>query len=390
MTRVVLNENYFNSLPLWAGSSVRCGPARYVQVHGGKYQQKTESAEVAIQHTIDRRFSSAYAVLPPYNIPNTPMQAAPAQQAPLSTQVLIWRCKHPHGIFSCFCVAMGHAQSCYEKQGWALYIDWSSPEMVYRGPQGEPNLWEAFFYQPAKLDLGDEGLRQVLSNRQYVETSELGNPFGDGRGSIQNDGTIPLDLAASGRALCRRMIRLKDEFENKLAQASERFLGGNYCWLAVHIRRGDKACEASANFTLSDEAIAMRIFSQCVAWRCDAVFLCSDDVFLKQRLTDILSAPSASEGSGLKVSTYPSTLSTVAGQATHFDKSLDSYKKAEDVMMEAFLMARYCHGLLSTFSNVSASVVYLSPDDYPYTTFWDPVDASHCHWTSSLCTWLSS
>ena len=44
-------------------------------------------------------------------------------------------------------------------------------------------------------------------------------------------------------------------------------------------------------------------------------------------------------------------------------------------------MARACHGLLSTFSNVSASVVYLSPDSFPYTTFWDPCEAG---WFQSL------
>ncbi|CAK0892935.1 unnamed protein product [Prorocentrum cordatum] len=47
----------------------------------------------------------------------------------------------------------------------------------------------------------------------------------------------------------------------------------------------------------------------------------------------------------------------------HFDSNIDAYKKAEDVMIEAMLMARGCHGLLSTFSNVSASCVYLSPEE---------------------------
>ena len=35
----------------------------------------------------------------------------------------MWRCKHPHGLFSMFSLAMGHlAQS--EQQGLALMVDW--------------------------------------------------------------------------------------------------------------------------------------------------------------------------------------------------------------------------------------------------------------------------
>jgi len=141
-------------------------------------------------------------------------------------------------------------------------------------------------------------------------------------------------------------------------------------WLAVHIRRSDKAIEAKVNFELKDSDIYDRIVAQCSYWHCGAVFLCSDDACLKQRLKASL------EGGGLLVSMYPSTLPSSASQAVHFDKSLDAYKKAEDVMMEAMLMARGCHGLLSTFSNVSASVVYLSPEGFPYTSFFDKIEST--------------
>jgi len=110
-----------------------------------------------------------------------------------------------------------------------------------------------------------------------------------------------------------------------------------------------------------------RILAQCAAWHCSGVFLCTDDATVKARLKSKL------ESQFLVVSLYPATLSSTSGQAAHFDESLDKYKKAEDVVMEALLMARACHGLLSTYSNVSAAAVYLSPQGYPYSTFWDPV-----------------
>ena len=51
-------------------------------------------------------------------------------------------------------------------------------------------------------------------------------------------------------------------------------------------------------------------------------------------------------------------------------KTLISKVGTLDVVSEAFMMARGCVGLLSTYSNVSAAVVYLSPGNFNYTTFW--------------------
>ena len=89
-------------------------------------------------------------------------------------KVLIWHCRHPHGLFSMFSLALGHADSC-EKQGLGLVVDWiwpqcvpwrthghstcvarSSSDLLYSGPPGEPNLWNAFFCQPAELKITPE------------------------------------------------------------------------------------------------------------------------------------------------------------------------------------------------------------------------------------------
>lgn len=143
----------------------------------------------------------------------------------IQTKVLIWHCRHPHGLFSMFSLALGHAETC-EKQGLGLIVDWTlglcaqcglldclmfslylmylmyllftfiyhvfavclqfhslqflsrcqlvlpifqlvfslhirvlgclmrtSTELLYRGPQGEPNVWSAFFMQPAEMQM---------------------------------------------------------------------------------------------------------------------------------------------------------------------------------------------------------------------------------------------
>lgn len=300
-----------------------------------------------------------------YQRPSLPVACPP---------VILWHCKHPHGLFSCLSLALGHAERC-EQNGWVLVVDWSGEEMLYRGPSPEePNVWTAFFQQPAEVTVRPEVLQHALRTGQYTLTTRHDDVFGQYRGVIQDWGGIPVQLAEYGRALCQRNLVLRDKFRMKVEAAIEQLLPRQYTWLAVHIRRGDKAVEAAVNFELTDDDLVSRIIQQCNAWHCDGVFLCTDDAALKERLQTRLEGNRAAHGDGFRVSVYPSTLSTASGQGTHFDKTLDAYRKAEDVMMEAYCMARGCSGLLSTFSNVSAGVVYLSPGDFPYTTFWDPVE----------------
>jgi len=295
------------------------------------------------------------------------LQKGDAQLQTAAQKVLIWHCKHPHGLFSMFSLALGHAETC-EKLGMSLVVDWSGEELLYRGPPGQPNLWNTFFHQPAALQMPLEELKLALQHGHVVDSDQNKVVFGDMCGVVQERGNIPKNLASRGRALCRRIIVLQHGFEMKLNSAIERLLLGAHRWLAVHIRRSDKHVEAAANLQLTHEALKQRIFAQCSAWQMDGVFLCSDDADLKEHLRAALTEAC------LAVSIFPATLPTDSSKAVHFDTTIDSYQKAEDVVLETFIMARGCHGLLSTYSNVSASVVYLSHDDYPYCTFWDPVE----------------
>lgn len=271
-------------------------------------------------------------------------------------------------------LAVGHLEQCIVT-GKCLLVDWSWPKLLYAGPSWEPNLWTVFFRQPAELAAPRHALLDALQRGHYVETKTHEFIFGNFKGVAQGCGTIDPELASKGRALCNRWLVMLDEFRAKVEQHLAHFLNGGLRWLAVHIRRGDKGLEAMANIELTEKQILSRITAQCAAWHCDGVFLCSDDPELKERLSQMLRVSAGPRGVALRVTSYFATLSakaTRAKQGSHFDESLDKYQKAEDVMVEAMLMARAFHGLLCTFSNVSAFVVYFSPEGYPYQTFWEP------------------
>merc|ERR1719476_870209 len=100
-----------------------------------------------------------------------------------------------------FSLALGHAERC-ERQGLSLIVNWSSDELLYRGPPGEPNLWSAFFRQPAELKLPPEELLRALRQGSTVfETDKFDLVFGAYRGVIQGYGSIPEEQADLGRAL---------------------------------------------------------------------------------------------------------------------------------------------------------------------------------------------
>mmetsp|Transcript_119910 Transcript_119910/g.208198 ORF Transcript_119910/g.208198 Transcript_119910/m.208198 type:complete len:521 (-) Transcript_119910:242-1804(-) len=303
------------------------------------------------------------AVSIPMPVPNT-------QQPP----ILIYHCTHPHGFFSMFSLVLGHITTC-EANGIALYVDWSDPDLLYHGPPGQPNVWQVFFKHPAEVFMSPQVINERLAKQDYTVTEENNLVYGAFKGVIEGYGGIPPECCAHGRALCKRWIHLRPEFEVKLRELEHELLGQGMRWLAVHIRRGDKAVEAASNFALTDEAIISRIVLQCMVWHMDGVFLCSDDQKLKTRIEEQLSQYASPTGAPLACSSYAATL-TKDAQCTHMDRSLDGFKKAEDIATEAFLMAKCCHGLISTFSNVSAAVVYLSPEGYPYTTFFEPIDAA--------------
>mmetsp|Transcript_72882 Transcript_72882/g.202177 ORF Transcript_72882/g.202177 Transcript_72882/m.202177 type:complete len:550 (+) Transcript_72882:81-1730(+) len=303
--------------------------------------------------------------------PQTPVPVPLAMQA-APPPVVVWDCRHPHGLFSMFSLALGLAEHLLI-QGWGLYVDWSHHSLLYKGPPNEPNLWNALFRQPAEVAgfASSEDLAEAVFNQRFHTVKATEFVFGEYRGVLESSGQIPPGLARRGRTLCRRIIRMSQPVAHRLATLGEMLLGGGRRWLAVHVRRTDKVCEAASNLQLTDEDILQAIMRQCNRHATTGVFLCSDDSALKERIAARIPDLPGPQGTTLAVSTYKAALSNSPGQAAHFDTSVDAYQKAEDVVMEAFLMARGCHALLSTFSNVSASVVYLSPDRYPFATFWD-------------------
>ncbi|CAK0800426.1 unnamed protein product [Prorocentrum cordatum] len=189
-------------------------------------------------------------------------------------------CEHPHGLFSMFSMAMGQVE-LRRRYGQALLVDWSWEGLLYRGPAGEPNLWNAFFRQPAELQMGRAELLGALRQKQYHQTTSSDAVYGGFSGVVQDYGAISPAKAAHGRELCRRSFVLQGAFEARIQAVASVLLGGGHRWLAVHVRQTDKGCEASANLELSEENVATRVVAQCGAWGLDAVFLCSDSAALK-------------------------------------------------------------------------------------------------------------
>eukprot|EP01050_Picozoa_sp_SAG11_P034748 SAG11_NODE_12409_length_705_cov_0.902640_1_plen_66_part_01 len=65
---------------------------------------------------------------------------------------------------------------------------------------------------------------------------------------MQQNGPITEQLAREGRQLCSRSIAIQTPIELELRRLRRVLFGSGQRFLAVHIRRTDKASEAIANF----------------------------------------------------------------------------------------------------------------------------------------------
>ena len=172
------------------------------------------------------------------------------------------------------------------------------------------------------------------------------------------------------RQLVSRYLRLTPAFQHKVQRIANQTLDARLTYLAVHVRKTDKGCEAPENVALSTHAIAEKVKLAANKFGCDAVFLCADAQETKKEIRNALSGE-------IRVSMYAAILPASPEVAPHMDPEIPSVRKAEDMVVELMLMSRFCQALISTRSNVSTSVVVLAPPSFRHMDFWgNELDAS--------------
>ena len=303
--------------------------------------------------------------------------------------VSLWRCEiWTEGLFSLLFWALGWLEAEATstpgpgQRPRHLVIDWTDGRILFHGGGGTDacaNLWNAFFEQPSEgapgLGLTAAALEVAARKGRLSAVVRFGPPWfkklGEFRGADEGGGgfrelrggRLTQEAAEAGRATVRRWIRLRGGMAAKAARAQEAALGSvaPSRLLAVHLRQTDKLEQCQAN-RISREEAAAQIVAFCGALGLGGVFLCTDDVLLKDALRADL------QTSGLLVKVHAAVLSRSG--PSHKDEDLDRRRNAEDVLAEVLIMAE-CAALLSTYSNVSVGAVYFAPPGYRYFMFGD-------------------
>jgi hypothetical protein len=266
-----------------------------------------------------------------------------------------------HGMMSIFSMGIAKLKQA-SRDDFALAINIQEQYSLYASFNPEGNIWLDYFLQPHEVShghlfpLGAAPTRIVKSKIQPLTSAGIW-----GHASIsQTAGTV-----YDARELVARFVRLQPDFQTSVHEFAQKFFKGGQKYLAIHVRLTDKSSEASQNFELKLEDMVQHTKQAALDFGdCQGVFLCTDDQWLKNDLADAL------QQEGFDVCRYPSLLSDAKGKATHFDRTVDARTKTSDIWHEVVLMARFCHGLVSTFSNVSTMTVYLAPHEYPHRDFW--------------------
>ncbi|GAB5363326.1 hypothetical protein AAMO2058_000873200 [Amorphochlora amoebiformis] len=253
--------------------------------------------------------------------------------------LLIWRSQHHHGLFSNFTLALTFVRRHYVPGRTAIAIDWSGLETY---PCNGQNLWRKLFLQPYEVNC------ERVSQARRIENTEFPGDFSNLSGVADHGGELNRVVLVEGRKLVRQHIRVQPAIIQKACKFVSHRMTKYRKILAVHVRRTDKISESKLNFLFRFQELHGIILTHMQLYSYDGFFLCSDD----QKLKDYISTRS-----GDLCITYDAVLSRNKCVPPHFDKNIDGYRKAEDVLVEVLVMAS-CAGFLSTLSNVANAVMF--------------------------------
>ena len=117
---------------------------------------------------------------------------------------------------------------------------------------------------------------------------------------------------------------------------------------------------------ISLDSLVAQTVAYASALRLRGVFLCSCDAALKRALAQALQAAKL-----LTASLADANLSSDSSLPPHLDRTVDARRNAQDCLVEVLVMSR-CAALLSTWSHVSAAVVYFAKNPLPFFMFGEP------------------
>ena len=259
-----------------------------------------------------------------------------------------------HGMMSIFSYVLGKLRQVHAESKVALAINLQESATVYGASNVGGNIWIDYFQQPHEVT--HAGYTLVPQSTVTTKGKNIGSAGVYDHNPISNNAGLVYDT----RELVSRYLRLQPDFQCHLQNLAQKIFKPGVKYLAVHVRLTVKWCEAKLNFELTLEDMVAAVVQAAKDFGdCWGIFLCSDDKDVKRYL-----------GQAMLEHGFEVVGMTNSGLGLHFDRDLNKHTKTLDIWTETVLMARFCHGLVSTFSNVSSAVVYLSPYQYPHRDFW--------------------
>jgi len=225
------------------------------------------------------------------------------------------------GLFSHFLQVLS-ALMIYDKEpDTKVLVDFTYGMLYKSASHPLPNVWEYYFEQTADVDLktayanGAQVIPMTYNYSIFVDEEKR---------KLSND-------------LINKYIRVKPHIVKKVEEFAKNFDGKKL--IGVHVRRTDHIQDAPY---IPDEYYFAQIDTFSSHMGMDSIFLCTDDESVVNSFTMKY---------GSRIITYPS-IRSVNGKALHFSSEIDGYRKGEDVLIEAMLLAK-TNFLLKTVSGVT-------------------------------------
>lgn len=245
------------------------------------------------------------------------------------------------GLFSCFFVALNSIVWC-DKNNVKPVIYWGPQCKYYEdGYDKTNNAWE-YYFEPvssAKYEPGD----QIWKNNKAIDgytTSLL----------TRRHRRTNKDMRMHRRkinAYIKKYIKLKPSLQEKIDDFYQKNIAGKKT-IAIHVRGTDKYLENRPFNPSLIFAQANRIAAQYP--NCQFLVATDEQAILEKAKKEL----------HRKVIHYDAYRSP-SGTPLHYNNSYNKAKQGEEVIIEAYLLAK-CDIFLHTISAVSSAVLFLNPE----------------------------
>ena len=277
------------------------------------------------------------------------------------TYYIIRRKGETNGLFARYVIFAGHIRRALSN-GWLPVVDMQNYANMYLAPEkfGKENAWEYYFEQPLRI-----GLEQAYGGENVILSK------GDIVAPCPNDGVSFYENRNNELTQWRMLVKLgllkiKPALHEEILSTRAKLFAQNDRVLGVLLRGTDYVTERPHNHPIPPpvEFAASVVVAKLQEWKCNKVFLATEDKFIVQAFKNIFGE--------LCVTFDREYVDYIPGKrlgSYGIDRPNDHYIQGKDYLTQMVLLST-CNSFVAARCSGSVGVMMLT-DKFEHTYFFN-------------------